>query len=85
VAIEGPLLAKKTRGITRYRITESIHAVKPPEIAVQEAGADGELVWVPVAELGSVTLSGPHRRWVNELLAAERVQAGAERFAAQRD
>jgi len=122
VAIEGPLLAKKTRGITRYRITESIHAVKlPPQLkqaefqqvervvpnalgqfrvrarmqaetkrvgdnalhphaantrAVEEAPAEGELVWVPVAELGSVTLSGPHRRWVNELLAAGRLQAG---------
>jgi A/G-specific adenine glycosylase len=74
VAIEGPLLAKKTRGITRYRITESIHAVRLPGAlsAVQEAPADGELVWMPLAELGSVTLSGPHRRWVNELLAVGR-------------
>ncbi len=80
VAIEGPLLAKKIRGITRYRITESIHSVSPPEPAVQEASAEGELVWVPVAELGNVTLSGPHRRWVNELLAEHRVQAGAERL-----
>jgi hypothetical protein len=46
---------------------------------VQESAADGELIWMPWAELGSITLSGPHRRWVNELLAAERVQAGLVR------
>jgi len=69
VAVEGPLLAKKTRGITKYRITESIHAAEPPNFAVAEAAAGGELVWAPIADLGKLTLSGPHRRWVNELLA----------------
>ncbi len=57
------LLAKKKRGITRFQITESIYAAPNP------AGPprDG-LVWVPIADLETVTLSGPHRRWVNELL-----------------
>jgi A/G-specific adenine glycosylase len=74
VAAEGPLLAKKTRSITRYRIAESIHAAEPPEFAVNEAAAGGQLVWASPAELGQITLSGPHRRWVAQLLR----ETGAE-------
>ena len=62
----GPLLARKRRGITRYRITEFIH--EWPAKALPACGADG-LVWVPADELDAITLSGPHRRWVRELLA----------------
>ena len=60
----GELLAKKRRGITRFQITESIHAV-PARPGKLPAG----LVWVPLAELETLTLSGPHRRWVAEILA----------------
>lgn len=66
-ARKGALLAKKRRGITRYQITESIHAAPAPRGTLSE-----ELVWVPLAELESVTLSGPHRRWVNEILTARK-------------
>lgn len=58
------LLATKRRGITRFQITESIYAAKPP---ARKLPAD--LVWVPLAELNSITLSGPHRRWIGEILA----------------
>ena len=60
---KAPLLAKKKRGITRYTITESIHFVPPPRGRLQEG-----LVWVSAIELEAITLSGPHRRWVTELL-----------------
>ncbi len=61
---EREALARRTRGITRYAITEHIHAVAaPPRLA------DPGLVWVPVNEVDRLTLSGPHRRWVKELLA----------------
>lgn len=63
-----PLLTGR-RGITRYAITESIHA--PPADISLVLPAD-ELVWIPVDRLETVTLSGPHRRWVNELLAGAR-------------
>ncbi|MBL9187410.1 MAG: A/G-specific adenine glycosylase [Opitutaceae bacterium] len=62
---QGKLLAKKRRGITRFQITESIHAVPPPRGRLR-AG----LAWVPFADLAALTLSGPHRRWVGEILAA---------------
>jgi A/G-specific adenine glycosylase len=64
------LLAKKKRGITRFAITESIYAL--PASALSRAAQERVgLVWVATADLDSITLSGPHRRWVNELLASE--------------
>ena len=62
------LLAKKKRGITRFAITESIYALAAPALprgAAERAG----LVWVSTDEIAALTLSGPHRRWVTELLA----------------
>jgi len=62
-AARGPLLAKQARGITRYRIEESIHAAEvPADIALPG------LVWVPLAQLASLALSGPHRRWTTQVL-----------------
>ena len=58
------LLATKRRGITRFQITESIYIAPPPR-----AKLDSELVWIPLAQLDSITLSGPHRRWINEILS----------------
>ena len=61
-ARRGRLLASKKRGITRFRIAESIHLApaghRPP----------GEgLVWVPWHQIDSIAFSGPHRRWVAEI------------------
>lgn len=64
-----PILAKRTRSITHHRITETIVRVVTKDLKL--SGSLGELVWVPVGRLEQVTLSGPHRRWVTELLAAE--------------
>jgi len=64
-ACRGPLIARKVRGITRYRITESIHSASVPFATVLPG-----LVWIPIRALASVPLSGPHRRWTNEILAA---------------
>ena len=60
---DGPPLATRTRGITHRRITERIHR-GPPDATARRR----QLVWVPVPELGKFTLSGPHRRWIEELL-----------------
>jgi A/G-specific adenine glycosylase len=66
-AVRGELLATKRRGITRFQITESIHVAPAPRTIVSP-----ELVWVALAELDAITLSGPHRRWVTEILAKRR-------------
>jgi A/G-specific adenine glycosylase len=68
IAHEGPArrIASKTRSITHRRIREHIHAVR-----VSQADPAGDsLHWVPLDALRTITLSGPHRRWIEELLAA---------------
>ncbi len=61
----GPRLAQHRRSITRYDITESIHRGAAPRGPLPPG-----LVWVPLRQLDTLTLSGPHRRWVRSLLAA---------------
>ncbi len=70
-ARRGELLLRRSRSITRYRIEESIHrwpreSVSPGK---KNSAAGAALHWVPLTDLERVTLSGPHRRWVGELLA----------------
>ncbi len=62
-AAAGGMIARRNRSITKYRITESIHRCthNPAQL---RAG----LVWVQLAELEWITLSGPHRRWVGEII-----------------
>jgi len=64
----GSLLATKRRAITRFQITESIHALKLSGAQRKQIAAHEALEWVPLAELEQVTLSGPHKRWISELL-----------------
>ncbi|MFI5336404.1 MAG: A/G-specific adenine glycosylase [Opitutales bacterium] len=63
------LLFRKRRAITRYRITESIYAVKPTAALRARIAKNPGLEWVPLDDLDQLTLSGPHRRWIGELLA----------------
>ena len=59
----GELLATRRRAITRFQITETIHSVAVPRGKLLR-----ELVWVSLRNLDAVTLSGPHRRWITEIL-----------------
>lgn len=65
LAAAGPLLATRKRGITRYRFTEPIHALPA---ATLPNPMPAELVWVPLAQIETILISGPHRRWIRELL-----------------
>ena len=60
-----PLVARRTRAITRFRIVESIHCAGAP----RGRAAPG-LVWVRLGDLHSIALSGPHRRWTTQILSA---------------
>jgi A/G-specific adenine glycosylase len=64
------LLAVRRRTITRFQITESIYAVKPGAALLRRIAANKSLEWVARCDLDRVTLSGPHRRWIGEMLAA---------------
>lgn len=59
---DSPVVAVKKRGITRYRITETIRRIDPPIML------SNDLEWVELGKLSEITLSGPHRRWVEALL-----------------
>lgn len=68
-ADSGKPLLTRSRSITHHRITETIRAVRLPSSARKRIASESTLVWVPLAKLDSVTLSGPHRRWIGEILA----------------
>ena len=63
----GSMLAVKRRAITRFRITESIHRVKPAAALLKRIAKNTALEWVPLTQLDRITLSGPHKRWIREL------------------
>jgi len=67
----GRLLATRHRGISHQRITERIYEGTAASYGETICSSSG-LFWHPLATLDSITLSGPHRRWINELLAATR-------------
>jgi A/G-specific adenine glycosylase len=59
----------KSRSITHRRIKERIHAKETSQALLAEIKKCPELIWVDLTQLETITLSGPHRRWVKELLA----------------
>jgi len=62
----GKALVSKMRSITHFRIREHIYQLS--EAMLSPASLLPNLHWVQVPSLGSLTLSGPHRRWIRELL-----------------
>jgi A/G-specific adenine glycosylase len=73
----GELILQQTRGITRFRITESIHR------CAASPAVHPNLVWVSLDKLAAITLSGPHRRWIGQILA-NRLKAPARPAATPR-
>jgi A/G-specific adenine glycosylase len=65
-----PLLARRKRSFTNRRLTEFIHAVTLTGPQRRQLPGRPALRWVPRARLAQIALSGPHRRWIGELLAA---------------
>ena len=58
------LIASKSRSITHRRIKEYIYDTIVDSI-------DDSLEWVALDDLEAITISGPHRRWINELLKGQ--------------
>ncbi len=69
---ETELIIRKQRRITRFQISEPIYRIKPNATLRRKITESDELVWAARSELGSLTLSGPHRRWIRELLSIRR-------------
>lgn len=66
---EHVLIVSKKRSITHHRIQENIYSLsaKPDRSFLNKIKASRGLTWIHLTEINSVTLSGPHRRWVTEL------------------
>ena len=63
-----PPIAARQRAISNQQITETIYRCEwTPSLARSIAAVSG-LVWIPIGNLASITLSGPHRKWLAELL-----------------
>lgn len=68
--VSGKPWVVKKRGISNQRIQENIYrASKSPTLEVFKImKGQKNLEWITISELNSVTLSGPHKRWISELL-----------------
>ena len=64
-------LAIKTRAITNRRIKERIHSGE--SLSKQKLLFQSEHQWICLERMNSITLSGPHRRWVQEFLKKPRL------------
>jgi len=69
------LLATKKRAISNQQIKERIYAVRVTAERSAQLAALQNLSWVPLDKINAVTLSGPHRRWIADLLASGSWQA----------
>jgi A/G-specific adenine glycosylase len=67
-AAAGDLLLTKRRAITRFQITESIHSAKLTPALRKFIAQSDSLEWVPLKQLDHIILSGPHKRWIGEIL-----------------
>ena len=65
---KGNLLTRKKRGISNEQVTESIFSISPDHTLEKTVQDASELHWIPIRELDAIVISGPHRRWIRELL-----------------
>lgn len=63
------LLAVKRRSISNQRIEESIYSQSATPQLLSHLSSLKEMHWVALGSLDTIILSGPHRRWIEELLA----------------
>lgn len=62
------LLLKSSRSITNQRISESFY-----HGSMKNKKDFPEHEWIPLSELDTITLSGPHRRWLKKLLLSDKI------------
>lgn len=62
---EPPLIERK-RSITKYRITERFFRIEPHQLPSGKIGE--QFVWAAPADIAALPFSGPHRKWIAELL-----------------
>lgn len=60
-----PIL-QKSRGISNERLQEKIYALEPDNLSLCQSPQTTE--WISLDDLPLITLSGPHRKWIQEIL-----------------
>lgn len=61
--------AVKKRGISNQQIKERIYKVDyVSPVFIERLKTHNNLEWIALKNLSQITLSGPHKRWINELL-----------------
>ena len=65
-------IAQRKRRIGNDQITEIIHQVHPSARIIRKLSSRDNCLWTPPDRLDHLTISGPHRRWITELLEAQR-------------
>ena len=60
--------AIRNRSLGNERITEKLYQLDPNPALRKRIKASSDLHWIHLSNLDKVTLSSPHRRWVNEFL-----------------
>jgi len=59
---------KRCRGISTERITEYVYCLHHAHPSAVTCSQMEFSQWVSLSELSRISLSGPHRRWIEELL-----------------
>lgn len=68
----GEFLASKKRGISNEQITENIYAYQPDSATLEYIETQQDYFWADATDIDSYTLSGPHKKWIVELLRESR-------------
>jgi len=64
------LRLRRTRGISHQRIEESIWEPADAAVAIERLRSEPGFFPHPLEKLGELPMSGPHRRWIGEIVAA---------------
>ena len=63
------LLLKGKRSISNQRVEESIYKFDEQDENYLDSFSQKNFEWVPLKDINRVTLSGPHRKWVQKIIA----------------
>lgn len=66
------LIAKKSRGIANERIEESIYKVSLSAKLKKRLSGDIDHHWINLDNLDEITMNGPHRKWLSQILAKQK-------------
>ncbi|MDX2109125.1 MAG: A/G-specific adenine glycosylase [Verrucomicrobiota bacterium] len=65
---DSAILFRKKRSITNSRITETVYRIPPSPAIMERAKANTDLFWIGIDQIDAIALSGPHRKWVRQIL-----------------